>query len=203
MIMEAFNSEVYVNNRMDVQHTPLYDTVTLSAGSTVNETTSALFTNVGAASGKTYAQTNMTQSQRLPAPEAFSIFGVRLRWNENINVTDLYAILTNFALEFWLGQKVYQRAPLWYFGAGGGVYGFNYTQTLPASGAQTGANVFVNGWPARDSMHKLAVPIVIENQMTFYARLTGTATTLTTSGSGGTGLTVQLILDGFYARGVQ
>jgi hypothetical protein len=63
--------------------------------------------------------------------------------------------------------------------------------------------VYTNGYPSREAMHKLAIPIVIENQMTFYAQLTGTAATLTAGASGGTGATLQLLLDGFYARGVQ
>jgi len=200
MIIDAFNSEVYVANRMDVQHTPIYDTITLNAGSAVSSLTTAFFTNVGPASSKTLALTNMTQSQRLPAPEAFSIFGFRLRWSENIYSVDLLNILNGFALEFYLGQKVYQRAPLWYFGAGGGISGFNYAAY---SGTTIGSNILTNGVPVRESMHKLAIPIVIENQMTFYAQLVGTTQNLATSTAGSTGLTLQLLLDGFYARGVQ
>jgi hypothetical protein len=198
MILEAFKSEVYVSNRMDVQHTPIYDTVTIAANSAVNELTTAFFTNVGPSSGKTKAQTNMSQSRRLPAPEAFSIFGFRLRWKENVLPADLLEVLDKFVLQFYLGQKVYQEAPLWYFSAGGGV---NAVATTTAS--STTITYLTNGVPMRESMHKLAIPIVIENQMTFYAQLTGGTYTLTASGSGGTGLTLQLVLDGFYARGVQ
>lgn len=200
MIVDAFNSEIYVANRMDVQHTPIYDTITLNAGSAVSNLTTAFFTNVGAQSNKTLALTNMTQSQRLPAPEAFSIFGFRLRWSENIYSVDLLNILNGFALEFYLGQKVYQRAPLWYFGAGGGIAGFNYAAYTATT---IGSNILTNGVPVRESMHKLAIPIVIENQMTFYAQLVGTAQNLATTTAGSTGLTLQLLLDGFYARGVQ
>lgn len=194
IITDAFNSEVYVQNRMDVQHTPLYDTITLAAAAVVNETTSAFFTNVGPASGKTLAQTNMTQSQRLPAPEAFSIFGLRLRWSEDILNTDALTLINGMALEFWLGQKFYQRAPLWYFAPGGGL---NVVTTNNAT------EYISNGQVTRESMHKLAIPIVIENQMTFFARLVGNPVTLSAAAVGGTGLTLQLVLDGFYARGVQ
>ena len=55
MIVDAFNSTTYVENKMDVQHTPLYDTFTIAANNPLNNLTSALFTNVGAASGKTEA----------------------------------------------------------------------------------------------------------------------------------------------------
>lgn len=200
MIMDAFRSETYVANRMDVQHTPLYDTVTIAAGGSVSDLTTAFFTNVGPSSGKTYAQTNMSQSRRLPAPEAFSIFGFRLRWKENVLLADLYNLLDNFCLEFYKGQKVYQRAPLWYFSPGGGVAG---QLAIDGAAAATTATILNNGAPYRESMHKLAIPIVIENQETFWAQLTGTSFTLTASASGGTGLTLQLLLDGFYARGVQ
>lgn len=194
MIVEAFNSEVYVQNRMDVQHTPLYDKVTVAVATAVTNINTTFFTNVGPASNKTVADTNMSQSQRLAAPEAFSIFGFRLRWAENILLADLITLLNNFCLEFYLGQKVYQRAPLWHFNAGGGISAFT---------TKTDAAIYVNGIPHREAMHKLAIPIVIENQMTFFAQLQGTTFTTTAAGSGGTGLNLTLLLDGFYARGVQ
>jgi len=199
MIMDAFNSEVYVNNRMDIQHTPLYDTVTLAASSSsttgvISPLTTAFFTNVGAASGKTFAQTNMSQSQKLAAPEAFSIFGYRFRWSENIALADIYTLLNGFCMEFTLGIKVYQRGPLWYYNAGGGIYGF-FTNTT--------TSVWTNGVPGRTDMHKLAIPIVIENQMTFFALLNGNSALSQTAAQGGTGIIMVLLLDGLYARGVQ
>jgi hypothetical protein len=194
MIVDSFQSAIYVQDKMDVQHTPVYDTVTIAAGGTVSTLTTAFFTNVGAASNKTLAQTNMTQQQKLPAPEAFSIFGIRLRWQEDILLADLLTLLSNFALSLILGQKRYQLAPLWYFSSGGGISGFS---------TQTTESVYTNGWPGREAMHKLAIPIVIENQMTFYGQFEGNTQTLTAAVDGGTGATLQLVLDGLYARGVQ
>jgi len=191
MILDSFNSEVYVSNRMDVQHTPLYDTVTIAAGSALSVLTSAFFTNVGPASGKTLALTNLTQSQKLAAPEAFSIYGVRFRYSENISLLDIYNILNGFCLEFFLGQKVYQRGPLWYFNAGGGIWAMLTNSTT---------SILNNGVPGRSDMHKLAINVVIENQMTFYAQLNGNTYTMN---AGGTGITMVLLLDGLYARGVQ
>jgi len=194
MITDAFNSEVYVSNRMDIQHTPIYDTVTVAAAATVNNLTSSFFTNVGPASGKTLGLTNMTQQQKLPAPEAFAIYGVRLRFSENILRADFLTLLNTMALEFWLGQKCYQRAPLWYFSPGAGLGSFT---TL------AGEANYTNGAVTRESMHKLAINVVIENQMTFYANFVGTAFALAAAGAGGNGMTAQLLLDGLYARGVQ
>jgi hypothetical protein len=194
MIIDAFQSATYVENRMDVQHTPIYDTVTIAAGGTVSTLTTAFFTNVGPASNKTLALTNMTQQQRLPAPEAFSIFGIRLRWLETLLLADLSLVLSNFALSLTLGQKRYQLAPLWFYSAGGGISGFFTT---------TATSIYSNGLPGRSEMHKLAIPIVIENQMTFSAQFEGNTQTLTAAGSGGSGATFVLLLDGLYARGVQ
>ena len=193
MIVDSFQSETYIKNRMDVQHTPLYDTVTFAAAATITVTTSAFFTNVGPASGKTEAQTNMSQTNRLPAPEAFSILAMRFRTGEDILRADLLGIYNGFALEFILGQKVYNQAPIWYYPAGGGIY----------SDSTSDQATYVNGYPSREAMMKLAIPMVIENQMNFNGRLQGNNLALTAGAGGGTGATLQFLLVGLYARGVQ
>ena len=193
-IAGAFRSQTYIHDRIDVQHTPIYDTITVAAGAALTSGTQ-FFTNVGSASGKTYASTNMSQSQRLPSPEAFSIMSIKLRWSENILYADVISLLSNFAFEFWLGQKQYQRAPLWQYAAGGGING---ATTVNNTG------VYSNGLASREAQIGLAIPIVIENGMTFFGQLVGTSSqTFTASGSGGTGLTLTCLLDGLYARGVQ
>lgn len=194
MIYDSFRSETILKNQMDVQNTPLYDTVTVAAGSSLSSL-NQFFTNVGSQSSKTQGLTNLTQSQKLQAPEAFSIFGVRFRYSENISLLDLWNILNTFCLELWLNQKNYQRAPIWFYNAGGGVHGTsnqNFTNTT--------GTILNNGTPGRNAMHKLAICLVIENQMTFYGQLQGNAYTLNASGNG---ITMQMLLDGLYARGVQ
>lgn len=192
-IIESFNSEVLVQNRMDVQDTPIYDTVTIAAGSTLNQTTSSLFTNVGpqANPAKTLAQTNMSQSQKLNAPEAFSIFGFAFRYQENLSLLDIYNILGGFVFEFWLNQKPYQRGPIWLYCAGGGIWGTTTATTT---------TILNNGNPGRSNMHRLGINLVIENQLSFYGLLNGNAYVLNASG---TGITYQVALRGLYARGVQ
>lgn len=192
-IVESFNSEVLVSNRMDVQDTPIYDTVTIAAGSTLNQTTSFLFTNVGPQANppKTLAQTNMAQPQKLNAPEAFSIFGFAFRYQENLSLLDIYNILSGFVFEFWLNQKPYQRGPIWLYCAGGGIYGVTTATTT---------SILNNGEPGRANMHRLGINLVIENQLSFYGLLNGNAYTLNGSG---TGITYQVALRGLYARGVQ
>lgn len=198
MILDAFQSQVYVQGQLDVEHEPLYDTVTLAAGAQVTELSTAFFTNVGPASGKTLAQTNMTQQRRLMAPEAFSVFAIRLAWEENIVLADILAILWGFAFRFFLGQKPYNTGPLWHYNAGGGL-------SAATIAAVPAVALYTNGAPSREAMHKLAIPIVIENQMEFYANLVGTAYTLVAAGGGtlGTGLALMCLLDGLHARGIQ
>lgn len=193
-ILNAFQNETFIQNRLDIQDTPLYDTVTLAAAAAVNETTSSLFTDVGPASGKTRALTNMTQAGILPSPQAFSIFGFRFRWREDILRADLDSILNGFALTFSLGQKEYNLGPLWYYASGGGIAGETNVSA---------AQFLTNGTPMRESRHQLSLPIVIESRIDFEAHLVGTAFTLAVGGAGGTGFTFQLLLDGLYARGVQ
>lgn len=194
MIVESFQSETYVQNRMDVQHTPIWDTVTFAVATAMTQTNTAFFTNVGPASGKTLAGTNMTQQNKLAAPQAFSILGFRLRYQEDILRLDLLSIVAGFAYNFVLGEKPYNQAPIWFYCAGGGIHGFS-TITDQAT--------YNNGVPGRNAMHKLAIPIVIENQMNFSANLVGNNYTTAAAAAGGTGVVLQSLLDGLYARGVQ
>lgn len=192
-IINSFKGQIYISNQLDVQDTPVYDTITYAASGTINTANSQWFSNVvTATSGKTYAQTNMQQAQKLDAPEAFAVFGIRLGWSEDILRSDLQTLLNSWAYEFWLGQKNYQRANLRHFSAGWGIAGFS---------TKTAESVYTNGWPSRDAMNVLAVKLVIANQMSFYAQLTG-ATSQVLSGSG-TGLILLNELVGLYARGVQ
>lgn len=191
-IINSFKGQIYISNQLDVQDTPVYDTITYAASGTINTPNSQFFTSVGSPSGKTYAQTNMTQAQKLDAPEAFSVFGIRLGWSEDILRADLQTLLNSWAYEFWLGQKSYQRANIRHFAAGWGISGFS---------TKTAESAYTNGWPSISAMHGLAVKLVIANQMSFYGQLTGAASQ-TLSGSGA-GLILINELVGLYARGVQ
>ena len=75
----------------------------------------------------------------------------------------------------------------------------NQTFASGTANANTGT-ILNNGMPGRSEMHKLAISVVIENQMTFYGQLQGNTYTVN---AGGNGFTFQLLLDGLYARGVQ
>lgn len=194
-ITQQFNGTTYQPNAMDVQHEPLYDTITFAAAATINNLTQ-FFTSP---SGKTLAQTNVTTAKRLDAPEAFAVMGIRFRVQEDILLSDFIALMggvNGYVLEFWIGQKEYNRGPLWFYNAGGGVAGLS---TVAAASALT------NGRPARPDSGALGVNIVIDNQASFFGQLVSCPTplALTAANSGGTGATVQMLLDGLHARGVQ
>jgi hypothetical protein len=194
MILNEFNGQTYEPNRMDVQDTPLYDTVSFAAGATITTAASFMFVNV---QGKTLAQTNVQNSKKLDAPEAFTIKSYRFYWRQDVILADLYAILTGSGgavLEFYIGNKVYQRGPLWNYNPGGGINPFFTTSSV---------SLLNNGMTGRSEMNKVAINVVIDNQASFFAQLNTTGITLTTSGNGGTGFTYQLLLSGLYARGVQ
>ena len=191
-IIESFRGQIYISDELDVQDTPVYDTDTYAAGGTINTPNSQFFSNVESGAGKTYAQTNMQENRRLAAPEAFSVFGVRLGFSEDILRADLQTFLNSWAYEFWLGQKNYQRANVRHFSAGWGISGYT---------TRTAESFYTNGLPGRGSMNMVMVKLVIANQMSFYAQLTGAASQ--TLASGGNGLILLNELVGLYARGVQ
>lgn len=192
-IFAAFTGVTYQPNSMDVQHEPLYDTLTVAAGSAVTSASQAqwFFANP---SGKTINLTNVQKPQQLPAPEAFAIFGISIKVNENILLADFLALQGNLDLSFIIGQKSYNRGPLWYYTAGGGISGYFTTG---------GTSVLQNGVAAISASNPREINIVIDNQASFYAQLEGATITLTAGASGGTGMAMVCLLDGLHARGVQ
>lgn len=200
-IYSQFNGTTFQANAMDVQHEPLYDTVqTAQAGTVANQT--QFFTNPsanltpigGSAAPKNLAYTNVTTAKRLDAPEAFAVMGINFDWWPNILLADAVLVSTSFALEFWIGQKYYNRAPVPFYNSGTGIAGFT---TISA------ASAYSNGWPAKGHRHELGINIVIDNQASFFGQLVGSAAVLAATANGGTGATLRMLLDGLHARGVQ
>jgi hypothetical protein len=196
-ITGQFSGSTYMPNNMDVQHEPLYDTLwnpATGAPYAASATIPNLATFFTAPTSKTLADTNVTTAKRLDAPEAFAVMGIRFRWAENILLADALALSNSFCLELWIGQKSYNRAPLWFYCVGGGIAGLSNISTDMA---------FTNGVPGRNAMHALQINIVIDNQASFFGQLDGTSVALTAAASGGTGANVKMLLDGLHARGVQ
>jgi hypothetical protein len=190
-IINNFRGQVYISDSLDVQDTPVYDTLTYIAGGTISLTNNSFFVNIEQA-GKTQAQTNMTQNGKLDAPEAIAVFGVRLGWSENVLYSDLLTLLNSWAYQLTLIKKPYQLANIRHFSSGWGIAGF---------GTVSGVSVYTNGWPSRGSMNLLEINMVIANQMSFVGQLVGNTTQVLSSSV--TGLILVNELVGLYARGVQ
>jgi hypothetical protein len=190
-IQAQFNGTTYQPNTMDVQSEPIYDELTTAAAASITSNAQQFFTSP---TGKTYAQTNVTEIRKLPAPEAFAVMAIKLFPQPDILLADLVSINANFALELWIGQKWYNRAPSAFYNAGFGISGYT---------TRTSQSFFTNGVPGRANAHALEINIVIDNQASFYGNLNGTTTTMTAAASGGTGSVLTLLLDGLHARGVQ
>lgn len=196
-IQNQFSGTTYQPNAMDVQHEPLYDrswnsatNAPWAAGATIPNLTQ--FFTTGNQTGKTLADTNVATAKRLDAPQAFAVMGIGLWFGSNILLADLQTILASFALEFWIGEKSYNRAPLFFYPPGGGIDGFSSSSTA-----------IRNGQAGKDHRHELAINIVIDNQASFYCQLVGTSVVLTSTTNGGTGANMMVVLDGLHARGVQ
>jgi hypothetical protein len=192
-IFQAFLGVTYQPNAMDVQHEPLYDLLTLAAGTNVltANMAQAFFANPA---GKTLNQTNVTKASQLQAPEAFAIMCIQLHIDENILLADFLALQDNSALQFVIGQKPYNTGPSWYYTAGGGITGYFTTG---------GTSVLNNGVAGAQAANPREINIVIDNQASFYAWFNGAQWTLTAGTGGGVGMKAMCLLDGFHARGVQ
>lgn len=197
-IVGAFASDSYVAASLDIQHEPIYDSWTVAAGQPLNTSASQWFVNVANNSGKTLAQTNMGSSRRLDAPQSHSIQSIKLRWSENLLLADALPIVNGFAFNLIITTKSFNLAPIWQYPAGGGIY----LQSAATTATGTTISNNSNGDLSRAAQLRLALPIVIGNQLNFQAQLEGNAITLTASGSGGTGATMWCVLDGLHARAV-
>lgn len=207
-IMQAFQSQVYIQNQMDVQDEPIYDTLSFITTQAINPTTASWFTSVGDAAplygtatvNKTLAQTNMSKNSTLVAPEAQAIYQYRLQFNENIDPRDMLALTgakvadgtqtTGFAFVFKMGTKEYQTGPIINYAAGGGIY---FTGTADTQ------SYLQNGMPCANCSESLSVNLVIENEETFKANLIGNAYTVL----GAAGVSIKCMLMGLHARPIR
>lgn len=193
MIINSFSGQIYISNQLDVQDTPLYDTISLLAGGILNNTVQ-WWSNVANNSGKTITQTNMTENSVMPAPEAFAAFGVKIGWSEAFLRSDLQTMIDGSAYNLLLGKKPYQQGNIRHFSSGWGIAGFS---------TRSSESVYTNGYPSWGSMNQLAIKLVIANQMSFKAFLDGFASGSQTLSLSGAGLILINEFVGLYARGVQ
>lgn len=190
-IRAAFDSRMFNGQEVDVQDTPLLDTIDLAAGAAVNENSTSFFTNIQATSGKTPADSTAPRNGELPNGEWFSILAIGLYIHPAVFITDYHEINKKLAWVFRLGNRDVLTGPIWNWPAGGG-------PSLVTTAATTTA--ITNGVPSRESLTPLKVPIVIQPGVAYSARLVGTSVTLTLGGGGGLGFRMTTIFRGLWAR---
>lgn len=201
LINDAFSPEFIQRTVLDVQHKPLYDTLTFANNTPIvagNQSSNGLFFTV--VQGKNAGQTNMTRSQELPNPEAFAIMSCRIRLAEDLLLTDALGYLNSFALNLQILRKSYNQAPAWHYGAGGGLTGFGLATTIAAAPTNP-ISVITNGMPGRQAMLKLALTLPLENGVQFFVFHDGQ--NYTTVNAGGLGIRTTYMFDGLWAWGVQ
>ncbi len=189
-IFRAFNGTTYVPSVMDVQTGALWDSISLSPGQTFTGPWATLFRDhIGTHSPtrKTAADTNMRQSGRLDAPEAFCIQRVVFTFSRDTSDKDMYAIAENCMWRFWLGQKRYlwavlvslpsvhqPTAPIRICTYCSGVYVMS--MACPGCGAREFTLSTLPGEPVaggRQFALDVNPHVVIGNQMNFYADFDG------------------------------
>lgn len=190
-VMAAFGLDMFDPNQVDIQDTPLFDSISVAAGSAANENTTSFFTNVQASSGKTSADTNAPRNGELPNNNYYSVQSVGLYIVGAILKADFDALMLNMAWEFKYGDRTVLQGPIWNWPAGAG-------GALITTAATT--TYVLNGVPSRETSVALSIPIVIQPGINYSCRLTGTSTTMTVSGSGGLGLKMYTIFRGFWAK---
>lgn len=193
-ILRAFDTKMFGEREVDIQDTPLMDTIDIAAGNAVNENTTSFFTNIQATSGKTLADTTAPRNGELPNGEWFSILAIGLYVHPLIFGTDYHTILKQLSWTFRLGNRDILTGPIWNWPAGGG------PNVVLGGAAASTAGVITNGVPSRESITPLKVPIVIQPGVAYSARLVGTSYTLTAGGGGGLGFRMTTIFRGLWAR---
>lgn len=182
-------------------HQPIWDTLIRTVGtpSPVIINGAQLFGN--SAIGD-LSKTNMTTAGQLSSDQTYVILALRCwLFFDGTNRRLLY--LDTMSQLFWtltLGSKPMFQAPCWYFPAGGGVWGFDATNS-----------VFNNGTPEQAAILKLARPIIVPVRQNFAARADffniGAVSALNLlNGTGGADddvKNIMFMLDGLQTRDVQ
>lgn len=184
---------------------PFYDTVSIAASTAFAKT--VLFQVQIGQSGKTLAQTNMTQSGQLPYPQYLELHTISVPIANNTTLVDLINILQLVSFTLTVGTKPMLQVPVWFLPAGCGaiinaIAGIG--SALPATtavGYSTG-----NGIADPRAVFALSCPFVINTGESFNVTLnpeTPFNTQANTTNPPGVGTTIAVKLDGVLYRGVQ
>jgi hypothetical protein len=143
-------------NQADYVNWVLYDRISFSPDTTINQLFKLFVTPIGTNS-KTKVDTNLDQTSTLDAPQWFNATGLSIYFNPNIAPIDFYNFFATEYLEFWVSQKVYVEGPLDCFPGSGGIFASAALGTMDAAATSYLTNS-TNGWPSIHNMFDLRLP---------------------------------------------
>ncbi len=174
-------------NVASANRSPLYDSRAIATTTVVGNSYDFFGQITGGAIGR--ETTNMQQAFRLPDPNSFLVYGMRL---VIIGAqADLEALYQRYVFQLLLGETVFIEGPAEFFPAGGGTSG----STNVTSGA-----IVTNGVPATNGTFMLPDDCLVQINPgdTFRVRMLSSVGYTTTAA-----LFIRVILDGKHWRGVR
>lgn len=180
-------------------HQPFWDSLlrTTGAPATTLGPSTRLFGNANVGQ---LALTNLQVAGQLASDQTYVILSLRCwMYFDGTNSRTFYQQVTSqLYMTLNLGDKPMFQAPIWYFPAGGGVFGSDATTPI-----------YNNGWPSQDAILRLARPIVVPVRQNFNVQMdfftVGTTNVLTTINGAAADdeMVILLMLDGLQTRDVQ
>lgn len=188
-----------LHNYRERRHQPIWDTLVRSTDSptaTIQPST-LLFGNANVGN---LALTNLQVAGQLASDQTYVILALRCwLYFDGTNARTFYQqVSSQLYFTLTLGDKPQFVAPCWYHPAGGGVFGFDATDS-----------VFNNGWPSQDSILKLARPIIIPVRQNisvnaqFFSVGTTNVLTLLNAAATDDQIVIMYMIDGLQTRDVQ
>lgn len=192
------NSSAFLNDKLRYRLGCFYDTLKVAA----NTATSSLYTLFQApiSSSKTIAETNMTDSGKLPIPVSMKIMALRVCLVGMI-VKDIEELYKKYALRLKIGQKYFLEGPVNFFPGGGGIAGAAAAATT-VTATTINHQAWNNGVPDPRAIYGIGPEYALDlpSNVPFAVELQGTS--FTTDANGG-GIHMQIFLDGLISEGVQ
>lgn len=180
-------------------HQPVWDTLIRTTGDPTNAIVNGT-TLFGNANIGNLALTNLQVAGQLASDQTYVILALRcmLFFDGTSRRTNYQQVTSQLFWTLTVGNKPMFQAPCWYLPSGGGVWGFDATNS-----------VFNNGTPEQGSILKLARPIIVPVRQNFAAKADffaiGSSNALSTLNTGATDdvKVISYMLDGLQTRDVQ
>jgi hypothetical protein len=195
-----------VKDITDIQPWMYYDRLT----SAVNAAPAAtlMFFTTPLSSTKTKLDTNLKQASRLPDPKHFLVTSLRFVFS-NMFAPDIEAMIVNYYIELWIGDKIYAEGHFDLYPGGAGVDGAVSSAVASPAATSFASNgtphpFAVNQWGKDQGIH------ILQGQTFQVLAVSPAPPTLANTSAAvggwaqqGRGLNVRAVLDGILYREVQ